>query len=77
MKMTALAPQIRVRDREGFWTAMVKVDGEESEVMALIKERINSLGAPFELRWRRASGKPWDWKLISARNPDLKINDRN
>ena len=35
MKMTVLAPQIRIQDRKGFWTAMVKVDGEESEVMAL------------------------------------------
>ena len=76
IKMTMLAPQIRIQDRKGFWTAMVKVDGEESEVMALIKERINSLGAPFELRWRQESDKPWDWKLISASNPDLKINDR-
>jgi hypothetical protein len=76
MKMTAPAPQIRVQDREGFWTAIVKVDGEDSEMTALIKERINSLGAPFELRWRRESGKPLDWKLISASNPDLKINDR-
>ena len=75
MKMTARALQIRVRDREGFWTATVKLDGEESEVMALIKDRINSLDAPFELRWRRESGKPWDWKLISASNPDLKIKD--
>lgn len=76
LKITPLAPQIRVQDREGFWTAIVKVDGEGGEVMVLIKERINSLGTPFELRWRRESGKPWDWKLIAASNPDLKINDR-
>ena len=73
LKLTASASQIRVQDREGFWTAMVKVDGEESEVMTLLEERINSLGTPFELRWRRESGKPWDWKLIAASNPDLKI----
>jgi hypothetical protein len=76
LKMTALAPQIRLQDREGFWTATIKVDGEEGEAMGLIKERINSLGTPFQLRWRRESGKPWDWKLIAAGNPELKINDR-
>ena len=76
LKITPLAPQVRVQDRDGFWTAIVKVEGEDSEAMALIKERINSLGTPFELRWRRESGKPWDWKLVAASNPDLKINDR-
>lgn len=76
LTITPLAPQIRVQDREGVWTATVKVDGEDSEVMTLIKGRVNSLGAPFELRWRRESAKPWDWKLIAAGNSDLQIDDR-
>jgi len=32
-----------------------------------------SLGAPFELQWRRISGKPWDWKLIRVSNPELQL----
>ena len=51
----------------------MRVEGESGEVMSVIKERINSLGAPFELRWRRQSRKPWEWKLVGASNSDLKI----
>ncbi len=75
LKITSLNSQVREHGGDGFWTAMIKVDGEEGEAMALIKERINSLGTPFALRWRRDSGKPWNWRLTAISNPDLQIND--
>lgn len=60
-------------ERQGYWQAKITVDGDNGEVMALMKERINGLGAPFRLEWRRESAKPWDWKLIRVSNPELII----
>ncbi|HEY1583637.1 MAG TPA: hypothetical protein VGF73_11125 [Chthoniobacterales bacterium] len=41
-----------------------------------IIEWVNSLTTPFELRWRRESWKPWDWKLVEVRNPGLELPAR-
>jgi hypothetical protein len=65
--------QVRAESRQGYWQATITVKGSASEFTALIEERVNSLTAPFELEWRRGSGKPWDWKLVCVRNPSLEI----
>lgn len=57
----------------GEWRAMVCASGEENEVVALIKERINNLPEPFRLQWRRHSWKPWDWTLTRVTNPALTL----
>ena len=71
MKVSAPAPDISAEGRDGKWTARVEVEGDDNEVMLEIKQRINALSAPFELHWRRQSGKPWDWKLVHVRNREL------
>jgi hypothetical protein len=45
----------------------------DDEAMQLLDERVNSLPAPFELEWRRLSGKPWDWKLARVSNSAFEI----
>jgi hypothetical protein len=57
----------------GEWHARVTADGEENEVMAVIKQHINTLPEPFRLQWRRQSWKPWDWKLMRVTNPALEF----
>jgi len=49
------------------------IDGDRSEMMELLKERVNSLATPFELEWRQVSAKPWDWKLVRVSNSALEI----
>jgi hypothetical protein len=71
MRIHAVAPDVSSIGRDGRWTARVQIEGEDNEVMIEIKQRINSLSAPFELQWRRQSARPWDWKLIGVRNRDL------
>jgi hypothetical protein len=73
MTIRALAPDISSAGRDGKWTAKVRIDGDSNEVMIEIKQRINSLAAPFELQWRRQSAKPWDWKLVRVSNRELKL----
>ena len=74
VRISAAAPQVRVEGGRGYWTANILIDGrDDNEVMAVLKERVNHLQSPFELEWRHASGKPWDWKLVGVRNPALAL----
>jgi len=64
---------VRIDSQRGYWNGKIIIDGDQGEVMALIKERVNSLATPFELEWRRQSAKPWDWKLVRVSNASLEI----
>jgi hypothetical protein len=66
-------PVIKIDNRNAVWTGKITIEGEAGEAITLVKERINSLGMPFELQWRRTSGKPWDWKLVRVSNPELQL----
>ena len=74
-RIEASGAQVRIENRQGYWQAKITVNGGQGEFTTLIEERVNSLPAPFELEWRRRSSKPWDWKLVSVRNPSLEIPD--
>ena len=74
LQISVIAPNIRIENRTGYWRAFISIDGDkDNEVIALMKERVNPVKTPFELEWQRKSGKPWDWKLISVRNPELEL----
>ena len=73
VQISVLDPNANVKSGRAVWRAKITIGGDSGEVMALIKERVNSLPAPFELEWRRVSGRPWDWKLLRVSNPSLEI----
>ena len=73
MRIVTEEPVIKIDNRNAVWTGKITIEGEAGEAMTLVKERINSLGMPFELQWRRISGKPWDWKLVRVSNPELQL----
>jgi hypothetical protein len=73
LRIEAANVTVRIDNRRGYWTAKVRIDGEQSEVMAIVREQINPLPMPFELEWRRRSGKPWDWKLVRVSNSSLQL----
>jgi hypothetical protein len=72
-KIEATGRIVRAEGGRGEWIAKVTLTGT-GEYAELIKARVNSLDAPFELEWRRGATWPWDWKLISVRNPALEIS---
>jgi len=72
-RLTAANPTLWVVNQSGYWKAKIVINGDNGEVMTAIKERVNPLGSPFQLEWRRVSGKPWEWKLIRVSNPELQI----
>jgi hypothetical protein len=73
IRLTAVNPTVWTAKQTGYWKASITIDGDNGEVMATIKERVNSLAAPFQLEWRRMSAKPWDWKLVRVSNAELRI----
>jgi hypothetical protein len=72
-RINASNPTVRIENRRAIWSGKIMIDGDQSEVMELLKERVNSLAIPFELEWRRVSSKPWDWKLVRVSNSALEI----
>ena len=73
-QITAVDSKVRVEQRRGYWQARIIVEGKgNNEVLGLVKERVNNLQSPFGLEWQHVSGKPWDWKLVAVRNPDLVV----
>jgi hypothetical protein len=75
VRISAIDPNVRLENRIGYWRANIIIEGaEDSDLMAAVKARINTLQAPFELEWHQVSGKPWDWKLVAVRNPELTVS---
>jgi hypothetical protein len=68
-------PSVREASGRGYWTAKITITGS-GEFAGLIQARASSLEPPFELEWRRGATWPWDWKLVSVRNPGFEISGR-
>lgn len=75
VRINAAEPSLRAGNGQGYWTAKITITGT-GEFAGLIEARVNSLEAPFELEWRRGGTWPWDWQLVSVRNPSLEISGR-
>jgi hypothetical protein len=73
-RIESSAVAIRREEDRGYWSAKITVKGT-GELADFIQSRVNSLEAPFEFEWQRGATWPWDWKLVSVRNPALEISD--
>lgn len=71
--LTSQQSIVRVDEIAGHWQSRIIADGDPSELMLAIKDRVNSLTTPFDLEWRHVSRKPWDWKLVNVTNPELAV----
>ena len=72
-RLVAMDETVSAGNDSGYWRAKIIVEGDSGELMSVLKERVNSLPTPFQLEWRRMSGKPWDWKLTRVTNAELVI----
>ena len=72
-RINAEATSVRTESGQGDWSAKITITGA-GEFGEVIEARVNSLETPFELEWRRGATWPWDWKLVSVRNPGLEIS---
>jgi hypothetical protein len=73
VQLTQSQASVRVDNGSAHWQGHIAINGDGGEVMDVVKARVNSLTAPFDLEWRRTSAKPWDWKLVRVSNAELAI----
>jgi hypothetical protein len=71
--ITAPDAVVQVETSRAIWIGKINIYSSDDGVMQLLDERVNRLPAPFELEWRRVSGKPRDWKLVRVSNPAFRI----
>ena len=50
----------------------VRISGSGGPIAQLVMERVNTLRGPFSFEWRKASWKPWDWRLTTVEHPELR-----
>jgi hypothetical protein len=72
-RINAESLSVRTENGRGDWSAKITITGA-GEFGGAIEARVNFLEAPFELEWQRGATWPWDWKLVSVRNPALEIS---
>lgn len=68
-------PSVQLETRRAVWSGRITVSSTDDDVMDLLNDRVNSLPTPFEMEWRRLSGKPWDWELVRVSNSAFEIPD--
>src|SRR5205814_4434433 len=51
IRINASDLSVRIENRRAIWRGKIMIDGDQSEVMELLEERVNSLATPFELEW--------------------------
>jgi hypothetical protein len=73
MSISASDAIVQTQRRRAVWIGQIIIQGDQGEVTAEIKSRVNSLPTPFELEWHRPSAKPWEWRLLRVSNPSLEI----
>lgn len=64
---------VRANGRGGEWRGRITLQADANEVSESVKNRVNALETPFELRLQRHSGKLWDWKLVGVTNAGLEL----
>jgi hypothetical protein len=72
LHLDVVAPDVRAVDQKFEWSARITVEADPNEIADMIKQRVNTLDAPFALQWQRV-GKPWEWKLVWVDNTALEI----
>jgi hypothetical protein len=73
LRFNAIDANCKIDNSVGLWRGRIVIDSDDAELVAVVKERVNSLTTPFELQWRHVSRKPWDWKLVRVSNLELEI----
>ena len=72
-RITASEIDCKIDHGAGMWRGKIQIASDDAELITAMKERVNSLTAPFQLEWRHVSRKPWDWMLVRVSNPELEM----
>jgi hypothetical protein len=72
-RIIASNPSVRVEAQRAVRSRKITLYSADDDVMEMLDQRFNSLGAPFELEWHRISAKQRDWKLVRVSNSAFEI----
>jgi hypothetical protein len=72
-RIMAPNPGVQVESQRAIWIGKITLYSSDDSVMEVLDERLNKLPTPFELEWRRLSGKPWDWRLVRVSNSAFQV----
>jgi len=56
---------------QGEVRAVLRVGGNGTAIAQSVMAEANQLQQPFIFQWRKASWKPWDWKLVSVSQSEV------
>jgi len=51
--------------------ALLRVSGNGTAIAQSVMTEANQLQQPFIFQWRKASWKPWDWRLVSVSQSEV------
>ena len=74
LKISAPDTTVTLEGTTAHVSAVIRVDGSGSELAQAAMTAVNESKAPFEFTWKRASWKPWDWRLTAADHPLMHVS---
>lgn len=73
LEIEPIAPDFEISGDEATVRTAFHVSGHGTGLADVIVGRAAEIDEPFELVWRRESGAPWSWRLVSVRQPQLQL----
>ena len=49
--------------------SVLRIQGNGMALAEMVKMAVNQSKEPFTFTWKRASWKPWDWRLVGTEHP--------
>jgi hypothetical protein len=66
---------LKIEREKGEILSTLKLEGNGTPIAQYAMRAVNELNEPFTFEWRRKSWKPWDWRLVRADHPRLRVPD--
>jgi len=66
--------QCDVRGSEATTQTYLKINGQGTQIGALVMQTVNGLHAPFFFTWRKVGSAPWNWQLVHVDQSELNLN---
>jgi len=73
LEITPVDPEFTLQGREAEVRTKFDLVGRGRGPAQIVLKEAGKLQEPFVLVWRQESWKPWDWRLISMSQPELKL----
>lgn len=66
--------EITVNGQSGQVRTRLRLEGKGSPIAEMAKSLLDESKEPFVFTWKHVSWKPWDWQLVSADHPIIRLS---